>query len=120
MGSEFTFYDYVDESGVNTISAWLKSLGAKGYAKFDTRILNLEATPKGQWRRPGVDTLSKECGGLFEIRVKVDRVQRRLLGFHLHSNLARRGIWQRDGYGVGFGPFPETGKQANGYLHVGL
>lgn len=82
MGSEFTFYDYVDEDGVNVISAWLTGQGPRARAKFNQVIFHLEATPKGQWRRPIVDTLGGDCSGLFEIRSFVNGKQLRLLGFH--------------------------------------
>ena len=45
MGSEYTFYDYVDESGHNVIREWLDGQGQKQRpkAKLNFRIHNLEA-----------------------------------------------------------------------------
>lgn len=82
MGTEFTFFDYIDASGDNVIRAWLQQQGVKVEAKFDNWIKYLEATPRGSWTRPLVDTLSGDCQGLIEIRVGLAKVQYRLLGFH--------------------------------------
>jgi hypothetical protein len=82
MGVEFTFFDYVDESGENVIRAWLKQQGTKVEARFDGDIRTLEAFPPEQWRRPYVAKLKGECAGLIEIRRRILRVQYRLLGFY--------------------------------------
>ncbi len=82
MGTEFTFYDYVENDGTNPILDWLNSLGLKGRLKFNVTIDHLAATPKGEWRRPWVDTLTGDCDGFFEIRRTVARVEQRLIGFH--------------------------------------
>ena len=82
MGTEFTFFDYTDSSGVNVIREWLHAQGARVEAKLDGWIKHLEATPPGSWSRPLVDTLTGECEGLIEIRAQVSKVQYRLLGFH--------------------------------------
>ena len=81
MGSEFTFYDYVDEHSTNLVHPWLLGLGDKGRATFDIIIINLAATPSAQWSMPAVRQLVGPCGGLWELRAKIDKVQRRLLGF---------------------------------------
>lgn len=81
MGAEFTFFDYIDSSGENVIRAWLQQQGAGVRAKFNTWIMHLEATPPGSWTRPFVDTLSRDCRGLIEIRVQRSKIQYRLLGF---------------------------------------
>ena len=82
MGLFWIFYDYVDEDGNNLIHHWLNTEGKDAKAKFNCWIRHLEAIELGQWRRPLVDTLTGECQGLFEIRVRVARVAYRLLGFH--------------------------------------
>ena len=82
MGVEFTFFDYVDEDGVNTISAWLDGPGRAARAKLNAWLSHLESTSPGQWKRPIVDTLTGECVGLFEIRASIARQQYRILGFH--------------------------------------
>ena len=78
MGKEFTFFDYVDTNGVNTIKALLDGLDKTVKAHLNAWLQHLEATPPGQWKRPLVDTLTDECAGLFEVRVK----KYRILGFH--------------------------------------
>lgn len=52
MGSEFTFYDFIEDDGTNVISTWLDAQGNKAKAKFNTMIAFLEATPKSQWTPP--------------------------------------------------------------------
>ena len=82
MGAEFTFFDYVDADGVNTIRAWLNGPGRAARAKLNAWLSHLESTSPGQWKRPIVDTLTGECAGLFEIRASIARQQYRILGFH--------------------------------------
>jgi hypothetical protein len=83
MGSEFTFYDFVEEQGENTVYKWLQEIPTGAKEKFDSRMGHLEATPRGQWRRPLVDTVTdRACDGLFEIRVQLKRRQYRILGAH--------------------------------------
>lgn len=84
MGSEFTFYDYMEERE-NLVRKWLKLLSAPVQAKFAKWLLHLEATPITVWRRPYVALLSGHCSGLFEVRVrdpKGSSTQYRLLGCH--------------------------------------
>ena len=79
MGSEFTFYDFVDDSGVNVIHEWLQGLPKSAKQKFNKWLTHLEATPPGAWSRSLVDTV---CDGLFEIRVRLSTQQYRILGVH--------------------------------------
>lgn len=58
MGTEFTFYDYIEE-GVNLIHAWFEDQPAAIKAKFNKWLLHLEALPPGEWKRPLVDTLHR-------------------------------------------------------------
>ena len=85
MGSQFTFYDYVDGQGENVVYSWMSGIPKTAKGKFDARIRYLEATPPGQWGTGSrlVDTLTDEgCEDLFEIRVRYRRVQYRILGTH--------------------------------------
>lgn len=82
MGSEFTFYDYINEAGENVVHDWLNGPGTPAKAKFTQWLLFLEATPPGAWTRPLVDTLTDQCQGLFEIRTRIARVRYRLIGCH--------------------------------------
>lgn|GEM_PF-1503163 len=105
MGTEFTFFDYVDDRGTNVVTAWFTQQsrsGAKVKAKFDTRLLTMEATPAGEgyWLRPQTETLHGDCEGLFEIRALLRNVQLRLLGFHHASGTEVTlvfGATERDG-----------------------
>ena len=47
MGSEFTFYDYInaDGDGTNVINNWLNGDGKKTKAHFNRMIGYLEASP---------------------------------------------------------------------------
>ena len=83
MGLEHTFYDYVDDAGVNVIYAWLNSVPIEVKVRINNRLLHLEGTQQGNWTRPLVDTLTHgSCDGLFEVRSKFKRRQYRILGYH--------------------------------------
>ncbi len=81
MGTEFTFYDYVEKEE-NLIHAWLQELPKSVKAKFTNWLLHLEGVGPGEWKRPLVDTLTGDCDGLFEIRVERSRINYRILGCH--------------------------------------
>ncbi len=87
MGSEFTFYDYIDAdgSGDNVISSWLNNEGKPAKARFTMMIASLEASPPSGmqdsvWKEPYTETLKYEWDGFIAIRGKKGRVQYRLLG----------------------------------------
>ena len=81
MGSEFTFYDFIDASGKNVIHDWLQEIPKEVKEKFTKRLENLEATPPGMWTHRLVDTLTDgPCSGLFEVRVRSGTQQYRILG----------------------------------------
>lgn len=80
MGSEFTFYDYVE--GTNLVHEWLNTLPVSVRVKLNNRLLHLEAVGPGEWRRSLVDTLTGACKGLFEVRTSREGIQYRLLGCH--------------------------------------
>ena len=82
MGSEFTFYDRLDDQGVNVVHEWLGGIPKGAKAKFTKWLLHLEGLPPGEWRRPLVDTLDGRCDGLFEVRVSLSGQQYRILGSH--------------------------------------
>ncbi|MBI4298923.1 MAG: type II toxin-antitoxin system RelE/ParE family toxin [Chloroflexi bacterium] len=82
MGSEFTFYDYIDDTGSNTIHSWLNSIDIRAKEKLNKRLLYLEGTSHGNWKRPLVDTLTDDCAGLFEVRARLQGQQYRILGSH--------------------------------------
>jgi phage-related protein len=86
MGSQFTFYDYVGDDGRNVVHDWLQSIEKGAKVKFNKRLLHLEATPPGEWKRPFVDTLDGHCSGLFEVRVARSGQQYRILGSHMGAD----------------------------------
>ena len=83
MGSQFTFYDYVDSDGRNGIRAFLQGLDRKPRAKFNKNLLALSGLRIEDWGWPLVGLLTDHCAGLFEIRVSLQRVHHRILGSHL-------------------------------------
>lgn len=52
MGSEFTFYDYIDADGggTNVIKSWLNGEGKPAKAHFIMMIPRLEASPPPGWK----------------------------------------------------------------------
>ena len=74
------FWDYKPND--NVIRAWLDTLPKQAKQKFNNGLLHLAALPLGSWQRPIVDTLTDECAGLFEIRVRLGRVRYRLLRYN--------------------------------------
>lgn len=85
MGSEFTFYDYIDGEGRNVVYEWLGQIPIAVKVKFNNRLLHLEGTKVGQWTRPLVDSLDGHCAGLFEVRSSRAGQQYRILGAHMGS-----------------------------------
>jgi hypothetical protein len=86
MGSEFTFYDYIDAdgSGVNIINTWMNGDGKAAKAYFNTMIHNLEASPPAGtqyslWQHHYVGHLHDEWKGFREIRKEAKGVQYRLI-----------------------------------------
>lgn len=87
MGSEFTFYDYInaDGDGTNVINNWLNGDGRKTKAHFNRMIAYLEASPPAgfrdtAWSPKNVWPLHGIWKDFIEIRKKIDGVQYRLIG----------------------------------------
>ena len=81
MGSEFTFYEYVDSGGRSVVGPWLRDdVPAKVRANFHKWMLNLEEWPIDRWSMP----YTRHVGdGLFELRVQdEDGQQYRILYAH--------------------------------------
>ena len=85
MGSEFTFYDYIDADGGgdNVIKNWLNGDGKDAKAYFTTMIGNLEASPPpgvtdSVWGYPYTKVMKGRWKGFIELR-KAGSVQYRLL-----------------------------------------
>jgi hypothetical protein len=75
----WTFYDFLEERGVNPIRQWLESLPDKARAKINTRILFLMA--QMVWPEQYVSSLTG-WPELVELRVVHANVQYRPLGFY--------------------------------------
>ncbi len=75
----WTFYDFVDVRGQNTIRAWLDSLPDKASAKIDARILFMRAVQV--WPEAYISAL-RGWPGLIELRVVSAGNQYRPLGFY--------------------------------------
>ena len=87
MGSEHTFYDYIDADGSkdNVIKSWLNGEGKDAKSSFILRIGYLEGSPPGGitdsvWKPPFVIPLKGEWKGFIELRTKVNNIQYRLIG----------------------------------------
>lgn len=76
----WTFRTYRTSSGEDEIDVWYQSLRSKNKAKMLVRLQYLGDQPRDGWKRPYFDSLSGECSGLGEIRLKIDRTQFRLIG----------------------------------------
>jgi len=86
MGTEFTFYDFIDadNGGKNIIDDWLNSDGKNVKKHFNAMIRNLEASPPPGtqdtvWSAPFTWPLHEEWRGFLEIRKKVNNIQYRLI-----------------------------------------
>ena len=85
MGSEYTFYDYIDENGNNVIRDWLNGGGNPAKARFIMVISQLEASPPrgfmdSVWKPRFAYDLKGSWKGFTEIRAKVNKIQYRLIG----------------------------------------
>jgi hypothetical protein len=85
MGSEFTFYDYIDADGdgTNVIKSWLSGDGKDAKAYFTMIVGHLEASPPPRftdsvWKKPYVEPMKREWSTFIALR-KTGRVQYRLL-----------------------------------------
>lgn len=85
MGSEYTFYDYIDGNGNNVIRDWLNGGGNPAKGRFIMVISQLEASPPSGfmdsvWNPPFACDLKGSWKGFTEIRAKVNKIQYRLIG----------------------------------------
>lgn len=74
----WTFYDLLEERGVNTIREWLDGLPAKAAAKINTRLLYMMAIPV--WPEQYVSSFVG-WPQLVELRIVHAGVQYRPIGF---------------------------------------
>ncbi|HEY5174999.1 MAG TPA: hypothetical protein VII95_05485 [Terriglobales bacterium] len=79
--NEWSFWDYIDERGINLIQEWLMNkheVPVKARAKIQLILLRLAGT--ALWTRPLASNLD-DYDGIVEIRICRMNVQYRLLGF---------------------------------------
>jgi|SRR5271165_1858031 len=79
--TEWSFWDYIDERGVNLIHEWLMDrleVPVKARAKIQRILLQLAGT--ALWTRPLASNLD-DYNDIVEIRIRWMNVQYRLLGF---------------------------------------
>jgi len=75
----WTFYDFLDGRGVNTIRQWLNGLPDKARAKINTRLLFMRAARV--WPEQYVSSLT-DWPNLVELRVASSGDQYRPIGFY--------------------------------------
>jgi hypothetical protein len=78
----WAFGSFVGPDGVSTVESWYNAQLPTVCAAFDTAIRYLQDQPPGNWVRPYVGILSRECSGLVEIRFTVEKVRHRPIGFY--------------------------------------
>lgn len=87
MGTEYTFYDYIDADGdgINAINNWLHTDGKDSKAFFDQVILHLEASPP-PWMSKYTKMMHDDWKGFIEVR-KTGSIQYRLIGKMIGRNI---------------------------------
>ncbi len=115
MGSEYTFYDYIDADGdgANVIKDWLNGEGKPADASFIMVINQLEASPPGGmmdsvWKPPYVIDLKGKWKGFIELRKKVKTIQYRLIGKRIDRSVFLVTWGFHDGQGWHTGIPPKT------------
>jgi hypothetical protein len=67
--------------GKDDAAQWYASLSEENRAKVHRRLSQLRQWPIQGWKHPYFHALHGECAGLGEMRIKLDRVQWRPIGF---------------------------------------
>lgn len=75
----WTFFDFLDERGENTIAAWLSSLPPEAQAKIDDRLVRMAQMDR--WVSPWCK-FYKGYDQIVELRILINKVQYRPLGFY--------------------------------------
>ena len=112
MGSEYTFYDYIDADGggTNVIKSWLNGVGKESKAYFTRIIPLLEASPPpgvtdSVWKKPYTETMKGEWSSFIALR-KTGSVQYRLLSQMIDRSvfLVACGIHKEPNYSTDVSP----------------
>lgn len=78
----WTLKSFVLSDGVTKlVEQWLAEQDVSVQLAFITRLRYLQGLPANGWDRPYVGQLRRECKGLFEIVLKVNKVQYRPIGY---------------------------------------
>jgi hypothetical protein len=75
------FRTYRAASGRDEAALWYAGLPPASRARVYRRLWQLRQWPIEQWKLPYFRMLHEECSGLGEVRLKLDRVQWRPIGF---------------------------------------
>ena len=101
----WTFYDYLGPSGRNAIRDWIENQPAgtrqRLKARLNTLVAELQNVLEPQFdRRHNVGQLRGPCAGLYELTLKIDRIQFRPIGVYgpeQHEFTLLAGAEERDG-----------------------
>jgi hypothetical protein len=63
------------------ISEWHSQQDEDVQAAFEVKMKFLREQPRAVWQRPHIGMLRRDCKGLYEIRIKVNNVQHRPIGY---------------------------------------
>lgn len=77
----WSFRAYQSSSGRRDVAQWYADLSSANRAAVYRRLWQLRQWPREKWRYPHFRALHGECSGLGEVRIKLDRVQWRPIGF---------------------------------------
>ncbi len=75
------FWTYRSLSSRDDVLDWLDGLAKSDQASVVARLEYLRQQPREAWKRPYFDLLSGECSGLGEVRLKIQKIQYRPIGF---------------------------------------
>jgi len=84
---EWTFFEFVSSTGRRAVRDWIgtfpKGTRARVKASVDALVSELQLLPNDQFEREnGVGQLRHDCSGLFELVMKVEKIQVRPIGFY--------------------------------------
>jgi len=77
----WTFKSFTRPDGRKLVAEWYDGQDGTVQAAFITALKLLRALPPDGWDRPDVGQLRRECAGLYEIVLKVNKVQHRPIGY---------------------------------------
>lgn len=78
----WTLKAFIIRGNVTVVFEWFQGQTDAVQTAFETRLRFLREQPPVVWQRPYVGTLTRDCDGLFEIRLKAENVQHRAIGYY--------------------------------------